>query len=72
LHVQDFGKGIPHEVGPRIFEPFFTTKAADKGTGLGLHICRQVVEQMGGDVSFRSAPDGTTFVVRLPIANSDF
>ncbi len=64
LEVADTGGGIPPEIEARIWEPFFTTKA--EGTGLGLHIVRQIVEAHGGEVGLSSRPGkGTTFLVSL-------
>ena len=64
--VSDTGNGIPPQVAERLFEPFFTTKP--QGTGLGLSITRQIVEEHGGELSWRNGPSGgATFVVRLPI-----
>jgi PAS domain S-box-containing protein len=68
LSVADSGSGIPPEVGRRIYEPFFTTKEVGKGTGLGLYICHQLIELMGGQICYRSGATGTTFTVELPIA----
>jgi signal transduction histidine kinase len=48
LEVTDTGSGIADEVLPRVFEPFFTTKPPGQGTGLGLSLCRRVVEAHGG------------------------
>lgn len=65
IEVADNGKGIPEEDRDRIFIPFFTTKA--KGTGLGLAVCKRLVETMGGTISFRPAkPHGTIFSIHLP------
>ena len=64
--VQDNGPGIPDAVRPRLFTPFFTTK--DKGTGLGLSISHQIVAAHGGELSFESGSQGTTFRIRLPVA----
>jgi signal transduction histidine kinase len=65
LSVEDDGRGISPEDRPRLFQPYFTTKP--NGTGLGLFVSRQVVEEMGGQLTFRSEPgQGTTFLVRLP------
>jgi signal transduction histidine kinase len=62
LIVADNGPGIPEEVRNRIFEPFFTTKRT--GSGLGLSICRKIVQEHGGEMSLTSEPGaGTTFVV---------
>ncbi len=66
--VWDNGPGIPDHIKNEIFEPFFTTKPVGEGTGLGLHICRQVVERVGGSISVESKyNEGTRFLVRLPI-----
>lgn len=67
--VWDNGIGIPEENMDRIFEPFFTTKPAGEGTGLGLHICRQIIDRLGGSVRVNSQVNvGTSFIVRLPVA----
>lgn len=69
LSVSDDGAGIPRETIERVFEPFYTTKAT--GTGLGLPLCRQMVEQHGGTMSIESAPGkGTRVVALFPAAHS--
>jgi two-component system NtrC family sensor kinase len=66
--VWDNGKGIPEALQKKIFEPFFTTKPSGEGTGLGLHICRQVVEAFHGSLSVQSAyNEGTRFLIYLPV-----
>jgi signal transduction histidine kinase len=68
VEITDNGPGIPPDVQPRIFEPFFTTKGPGFGTGLGLHIARNIVVlQHGGHIRVRSRPGETTFEVTLPI-----
>ena len=63
--VRDNGCGMSPEEQARLFQPYFTTKK--NGTGLGLFVTRQLMEEHGGDVSFHSASGaGTEFVVRLP------
>ncbi|MEZ4416583.1 MAG: ATP-binding protein [Gemmatimonadota bacterium] len=63
--VEDSGPGIPHELRDRIFEPFFTTKG---GTGLGLTLCRTIVERHGGVLRVDPGFDeGTRFVLELPV-----
>jgi two-component system sensor histidine kinase DctS len=61
------GLGISDEVAHNLFTPFFTTKA--EGMGLGLSLCRTVVEQHGGHLEFEAnAPCGTLFRFTLPTA----
>jgi two-component system sensor histidine kinase DctS len=63
--VCDFGHGISNEVALQLFTPFFTTK--EEGMGLGLSLCRTVVEQHGGLLRFEpNRPQGTTFLFTLP------
>jgi signal transduction histidine kinase len=65
MAVSDTGRGIEQEALERIFDPFFTTK--EEGTGLGLPICRQIVEQHGGTITVESKKDeGTRVVILLP------
>jgi signal transduction histidine kinase len=65
--VEDDGPGIPDADRARIFEPLFTTKA--KGMGLGLALCKRIVETYGGEIQIDSAPgEGTTVRVALPAA----
>jgi len=64
--ICDTGAGITPENLPRIFEPFFTTKG-DQGTGLGLYITKQIIEEHRGTVDVRSSDHGTSFVISLPL-----
>jgi two-component system sensor histidine kinase DctS len=66
FHVVDAGPGIAADVAPRLFTPFYTTKA--EGMGLGLSLCRTVIEQHGGVLDFETSPDGTRFRFTLPAA----
>jgi PAS domain S-box-containing protein len=69
--VSDTGPGIPPEVQRRMFTPFFTTKPAGIGTGLGLVICQKILGEMGGSLTFTTAPGrGTEFRVVLPAAEA--
>ena len=69
VRVRDTGSGIPPEVRTHLFEPFFTTKERGKGTGLGLAVCKRIVEELGGSIDFTTEVGvGTEFVVRLPAA----
>jgi C4-dicarboxylate-specific signal transduction histidine kinase len=71
LTVRDHGCGIPIEVQRRMFDAFYTTKDPGKGTGLGLYICKEIIEGMGGQLHFVSGQDGTTFECQLPAALDD-
>ena len=71
LEVGDTGTGIPEALKDRIFEPFFTTKATGRGTGLGLATTQRIAREAGGDITFRTSPEGTTFIVVLPLAPGD-
>ncbi len=68
IRIKDNGPGIPADVKDRIFETSFTTKAVGKGTGLGLPISRQIIEEKHqGELECVSEPgQGTEFVIRLP------
>jgi signal transduction histidine kinase/DNA-binding response OmpR family regulator len=68
LAVTDTGPGVPPVLQARIFEPFFTTKPVGIGTGLGLSLCRGIIERHGGTITVTSQPgQGATFCVELPV-----
>ncbi|WNG37581.1 response regulator [Archangium minus] len=65
--VGDTGLGIPPENMANLFEPFFTTKSEGEGTGLGLFICKSILESFGGTITAESRPgEGTTFRLTMP------
>jgi len=67
VEVRDNGIGIPDSIIDKIFEPFFTTKESQQGMGLGLSLCRELLNNMGGTVKVVSKPGvGTSFFVALP------
>jgi two-component system, NtrC family, sensor kinase len=69
LVVEDNGPGVAEAVRDRLFEPFVTTKEVGKGTGLGLAVCRGLVEAVGGSIGLDTAfRGGARFVVELPKA----
>lgn len=72
VRVRDTGTGIPEAVRGRIFTPFFTTKEVGRGTGQGLAIAHTViVKKHGGTLEFETEEgQGTTFIIRMPIAGA--
>jgi C4-dicarboxylate-specific signal transduction histidine kinase len=67
--VCDSGLGVPEEVRQQLFTPFFTTKPVGKGTGLGLAVSRQLMEQAGGTLSLADEPGfGACFRIELGVA----
>lgn len=72
ITVADNGPGIDAALVQRVIEPFFSTKPAGDGLGLGLSICRAIVEKFGGSLTAGCAPEGgAAFTVTLPLANLD-
>lgn len=68
LRVTDNGCGMAPETLGHAFETFFTTKAPGKGSGLGLPLCRSILDNVDGTIELNSTPDvGTTVTVRLPL-----
>ena len=68
--VTDWGVGISGEVAQQLYTPFFTTK--DEGMGLGLSLCRTVVEQHGSHLTYRAnTPQGTVFSFTMPTWRND-
>ena len=66
VKVSDNGTGIPEEVQPKVFQPNFTTKSS--GMGLGLAMCKEIIEAAGGRLYFETVKDvGTDFFVELPV-----
>jgi two-component system, NtrC family, sensor kinase len=66
VEVADTGVGIPRANLEKIFEPFFSTRADSGGTGLGLGLCRMLMNEMGGRIEVRSVvQQGTVFTVVL-------
>jgi signal transduction histidine kinase len=76
VRINDTGVGIPPDQLRLIFEPFYTTKNPDEhghgGTGLGLSVCRQIIEQHQGRIRVESVVGkGSTFTVKLPLRAED-
>jgi two-component system NtrC family sensor kinase len=68
IEIRDTGEGIPPEILPKIFDPFFTTKDVGKGSGLGLSIVQEIIEDHNGCIGVDSEVGrGTRFLIRLPL-----
>jgi two-component system, NtrC family, nitrogen regulation sensor histidine kinase NtrY len=68
--IQDNGSGIDADAAKKIFQPYFTTKSS--GTGLGLAMCKKIIEYWKGEIWFESEiGKGTTFYVRFPLAENN-
>ncbi|MCQ4636641.1 sensor histidine kinase [Anaerovorax odorimutans] len=71
ITITNTGGQISPENAPRLFEPYFTTKEASGGTGLGLYISRQIIEQrMGGSLQLKNVPHGVCCLIRIPCAGT--
>ena len=69
--VTDEGTGMSDEVSRQMFQPFFSTKG-DRGSGLGLSVCRTIANRHHAQLDVRTAPgEGTTFTLRLPAASAE-
>jgi len=72
IHLSDTGRGVPPQIADRLFEPFTTHDPTpeddgNKGSGLGLTICKDLITKAGGSLSFDSTPgQGTTFHLEIP------
>ncbi|MFA5354486.1 MAG: ATP-binding protein [Thermodesulfovibrionales bacterium] len=68
IEIRDTGPGIPADLLSRVFDPFFTTKDVGKGSGLGLFIVHEIIEEHEGCIGVESEPGkGTRFLIRLPV-----
>jgi two-component system, NtrC family, sensor kinase len=68
VDIQDNGVGIPEEAQEKMFRLFYTTKPPGRGTGLGLSICQNIIQRLGGAITFESTVGtGSTFTIRIPI-----
>ncbi len=72
LILSDTGPGIPAGLLPKVFDPFFTTKPVGQGSGLGLFISHEIVEEHGGCIGAANRPGGgAEFRIRLPAAGGE-
>lgn len=68
LIVSDTGSGVDESLRQKIFEPFYTTKPEVEGTGLGLYLCRKIIEDHNGAITFQSQLGaGCRFTLQLPL-----
>ncbi len=72
IYIKDNGGGIDSALLPdKLFEPYITTKG-EKGTGVGLQICKIVIEKnMNGEISARNTEDGAEFIIKIPVSNKE-
>jgi signal transduction histidine kinase len=67
LEIIDTGHGIPPEIQQRIFDGFFSTRQG--GTGIGLALCRRIIENHGGSILCESTQGkGSRFLIKLPLS----
>ena len=67
IEISDNGCGMDKETKGKIFDPFFTTKGPEEGTGLGLYVCHNLIEGLGGRIEVESEPgQGSSFRIMLP------
>ncbi|MCX6118612.1 MAG: ATP-binding protein [Proteobacteria bacterium] len=66
IHVVDSGHGIPDPIADQMFDRFFTTKSDKLGNGLGLHVSRAIIRDIGGDLYHDKVSPHTTFVLKIP------
>jgi two-component system sensor histidine kinase AtoS len=72
LDVKDTGHGIAPAQIPKLFNPYYSTKPPEKGTGLGLAVAKEIMEQIGGRIDVDSLPDkGSSFTLRFPCPEQD-
>jgi Signal transduction histidine kinase len=72
VEIADEGTGIPKENLGNVFDPFFTTRSTGRALGLGLTVCRKIVDLHGGTITAASSEaGGTRMTILLPIAPND-
>jgi len=68
IRISDNGPGIPEDIQNNVFDLLFTSKSPGKGSGVGLHFAREVINRHDGAIEVKSRPgEGATFIIRLPV-----
>lgn len=67
IRVGDNGPGIPDEIVEKIFNIFFTTKSSHDGTGIGLYLCKKIIDRHRGTIKVETGEWGTVFTVQIPL-----
>lgn len=68
ISIEDNGGGISSDILPKIFDLYFTTKHKSQGTGLGLYLCKNIIEEhLNGDLSVLNTKNGVIFKIKLPL-----
>ncbi len=70
IKITDSGHGIPEAIRVKLFKERVTTKSVDEGTGLGLPLCKRIIDEHQGKIWIDEKADNTTFVIQIPNANS--
>jgi C4-dicarboxylate-specific signal transduction histidine kinase len=66
--VEDYAGGIKEDIISKIFDPYFTTKHQYQGTGLGLYICKDIIEKhLKGKISAKNTKKGVEFIIKLKL-----
>ena len=68
ITIEDNANGVPEEILHKIFDPYYTTKHQSQGTGLGLHMSKDIIENhLKGKLIVRNTTNGVKFFIRLPL-----
>jgi len=71
MRISDNGGGINPDALDKIFTPYFTTKKKKDGSGLGLYMCKKIIQKQNGDINVRNSDNGAVFEITLPSVKTD-